>query len=362
MAKKTSLSDRHLRILWATIRHYITTAEPVGSKTLVNEYDFSVSSATIRNAMGWLEKAGLLYQPHTSAGRIPSDSGYRVYVDRLLIPNKANQERIEKLLTKQLNWEAGNLEILLRGAAQMLATLSGYIAIITMPQNSTTQVRHVQLVQVAPDRAMLILVTDSYETQSILIELPGEENKSAPNPELNEGELQILSNFLNSKLKGRSLTDLSSLDWRELGREFERYANLIRKVQKELSRRQQLPNSTPIMVRGIAEALRLPEFSELQQVQMLLHLLEEEQDQLLPLIFELPEGDNPGKKVSIKIGSENPLEPLNTCTLVSSVYRQKDVPVGSVGILGPTRMLYENAIALVESVADYVSDALTQAA
>ncbi|NET91107.1 MAG: heat-inducible transcriptional repressor HrcA, partial [Kamptonema sp. SIO1D9] len=80
MAKKTSLSDRHLRILWATIRHYITTAEPVGSKTLVNEYDFSVSSATIRNAMGWLEKAGLLYQPHTSAGRIPSDSGYRVYV------------------------------------------------------------------------------------------------------------------------------------------------------------------------------------------------------------------------------------------------------------------------------------------
>jgi heat-inducible transcriptional repressor len=105
--------------------------------------------------------------------------------------------------------------------------------------------------------------------------------------------------------------------------------------------------------------LRQPEFSHLQQVQTLLHLLEQEQERLLPIIFELPESENLSKRVSIKIGSENPLEPMRSCTLISAIYRHGEIPVGSVGILGPTRMLYENTISLVESAADYLSEALS---
>jgi heat-inducible transcriptional repressor len=120
---------------------------------------------------------------------------------------------------------------------------------------------------------------------------------------------------------------------------------------------------TPILIRGISEVLRQPEFTELQQVQMLLHLLEEEQEQLWPVIFELPETLNSDRnRVTVRIGSENPLEPMRTCTLVSATYRQGDIPVGSVGVLGPTRMLYENAIALVEAAADCLTGALNQPA
>ncbi|GAC1489460.1 MAG: hypothetical protein NVS2B14_00730 [Chamaesiphon sp.] len=170
-------------------------------------------------------------------------------------------------------------------------------------------------------------------------------------------------------MRGRSLSSLAVLDWSELGREFERYADFLRTMLADLTRRTSKPASTQIMITGVAEVLRQPEFSELQQVKALLHLLEEEQDQLWPLIFKWPipdaiAGKNvpQGKRVTVRIGSENPLEPMRSCTLISAIYHQGLLPVGSVGVLGPTRMLYENAIALVEAAANYLSEAITQPA
>lgn len=354
MSQQVSLSKRQQQILRATIRHYIATAEPVGSKALAAEYNLSVSPATIRSCMGVLEKVGLLYQPHTSAGRVPSDSGYRIYVDQLMTPADALGRQVEHLLTDR---EDSSFEKLLGDAAQLLAAVSGYIALITLPQTRTIRLRHLQLVQLEPGRVMLIVVTDAYETQSVLMELPQSNEQSVV-----ERELQILSNFLNSKLKERSLGELARLDWSELDREFARYAVFLRTLISELTRRTTAPVPTPIMIRGISEVLRQPEFSELQQVQMLLHLLEEEQEQLWPVIFELPESLASKSRVKVRIGSENPLKPMRTCALVCATYQQGEVPVGSVGILGPTRMIYENAIALVETAADYLTDALTQPA
>jgi heat-inducible transcriptional repressor len=362
MSLQVSLTNRQQQVLWATIRHYIATAEPVGSKALAAEYDLSVSPATIRSCMGVLEKVGLLYQPHTSAGRVPSDSGYRIYVDKLITPSDALGRRVEHLLTDHLNGEEPSFEALLRNAAQILTTLSGYITLITMPQTRTTRLRHLQLVQLERGRVMLIVVTDSYETQSVLMELPQSRDEAQLDESIVEQELQILSNFLNSKLRERSLGELATLDWSELDREFARYADFLRTLLAELTRRTMAPVPTPIMIRGISEVLRQPEFSELQQVQMLLHLLEEEQDQLWPVIFKLPEGLASERRVTVRIGSENPLEPMRTCALVCATYKQGEVPVGSVGILGPTRMIYENAIALVETAADYLTGALSQPA
>jgi len=360
------LTDRQQHILWATVRHYIATAEPVGSKALVEEYRLSVSPSTIRNAMSVLEKAGLLYQPHTSAGRVPSDSGYRIYVDQLIAPDETLARQVEQLLEDRLKKEDWSFEALLQGAAQILATVSGYITLITMPQTRTTQLRHLQLVQIDPGQVMLIVVTDGYETQSVLMELPSPIDASEPDAEIIERELQILSNFLNSQLRGRSLLELAALDWSQLGREFQRYAEFLKNLLTEVTRRSQPPASTQILIRGVAEMLRQPEFTELQQIKTLIHLLEEEQDLLWPLIFESPEmqviGGIPlpqGKRVTVRIGSENTLEPIRACTLISATYRQGTVPVGSVGVLGPTRMVYENAIALVEAAADYLSGALS---
>ena len=188
--------------------------------------------------------------------------------------------------------------------------------------------------------------------------------------EIIERELQILSNFLNHHLRGRSLTELTSLNWAELDREFQQYAEFLRTLLADLTRRSQPPISNQILISGLAEVLHQPEFSELQQVQTILHFLEEEQDQLWSLICECSgisdkstlTQPSPRKRVTVRIGSENPLEPMRTCTLVSSTYQRGLVPVGSVGVLGPTRMAYDKVIALVEATADYLSDALNQPA
>ncbi|MBD2431977.1 MULTISPECIES: heat-inducible transcriptional repressor HrcA [Fischerella] len=357
---QVQLTNRQQHILWATVRHYIATAEPVGSKALLEEYNLGVSSATIRNAMGVLEKAGLLYQPHTSAGRVPSDSGYRIYVDQLITPSETLARQVEATLQKRLNWEDSSLESLLQGAAQILATLSGCISLITIPQNVSAMVRHLQLVQIEVGRVMLIIVTDSYETHSALLDLPPKGKDTQFDPEVIDRKLQLVSNFLNSQLRGRSLLEVANLDWSDLDREFQHYGEYLKNSLAEFSRRSLTPGVTQIMVRGMAEVLRQPEFAQLQQVQTIIQLLEEEQEQLWRLIFEENETEEVGKpRVTVRIGSENPLEPIRNCSLISSTYRRGSSQVGSVGVLGPTRLDYEGVIALVAAAAEYLSEAFS---
>ncbi len=357
------LSDRQKHVLWATVRQYVATARPVGSETLLEEYDLNVSSATVRNAMGRLEKFGLLYQPHTSAGRVPSDSGYRIYVDRLLTPSDAMKQQVNQLLGAQLNWDAWSLEAALRGAADILAVLSGYITLITMPQAMSATLRHIQLVPVESSRMMLIVVLDTYETQSILMSVPQSPDGDRQDADILSQELEILSNFLNHHLKGRSLHEISSLDWTELGNVFECYAELLQDTLVELGHRICTQSgSSQLLVSGLAEVLRRhPEFSEIQKVQTIIHLLEAERDSLLPLFFE-SHTDSTTSNVTVRIGSENPLEPMQNCALVSATYQWGESSLGSIGILGPTRMVYEDAIALVEATAHLLSEVVTRSA
>jgi len=357
MSELAALNSRQQQILCATVRHYIATAEPVGSRTLVEEYDLRVSPATIRSSMGVLERAGLLYQPHVSAGRIPSDSGYRFYVDDWVVPSPEVAVRVEQLLGDRLNWDSWSLEALLRGAAQILATLSGYITLITLPQTSTARLRHLQLVRVDDRRVMAIVVTDTYQTQSAVLELYAGETEETDSDRI-EGELQILSNFLTEQLREKQLSELANLDWNELDRQFQRYADVLKRGLTELISCFHAAPRSDLLVSGVSEVLRQPEFARVDRVQTLIHLLEDEPDRLLPLIFETC--DDRGKRVTVRIGAENHLEPIRTCALVSATYQRESVPVGSVGVLGPTRMVYENAIAVVEAAADYLSDAIAQ--
>jgi len=358
-----TLNSRQQSIFRATVQHYIATAEPVGSKTLANEYKFQVSSATIRNALGYLEKIGLLYQPHVSAGRIPSDWGYRLYVDQLLTWQQDNVTNVKNYLHQHLQGDAWNFDLLIQRAAQILASISGYIALITLPQTTTIQLRHLQLVPLSEHHAMMVLIMEGYQTHSIPLELPLSPHPVAGRENL-EQELQLLSNFLNSKLRGQTLQSLGELDWHELDQDFIIYGDFLKVLLKQLRPYFQPTWVTPIVIQGVSEVIRQPEFSQLEQVQMLLHLLEQEQDALFPLIFEVPKQDSltSGSRsltTKVSIGAENPLEPMKPCTLVSSLYHQGNVPVGSVNIIGPTRMSYEQTIPLVESTADYLSAVLS---
>ena len=357
MSGSVPLTQRQTQIFQATVRHYIATAEPVGSKTLLEGYDFSLSSATIRNTLSTLERAGLLYQPHTSAGRVPSDSGYRLYVDHLLSPSQVFFQQVFHVLEGKVNTLDWGLEVILRRAAQILASLSGYIAIVTLPQAQFTRLRHLQLVQVEPGQVILILVTSNYETQSILLRLPPKEWENATVTEDLDRELQILSNFLNYRLRGRLLRELTQIDWQELGQELCDYADVLQENLMTLTRRYQMPEISQILVSGVSEVLRQPEFSELQHLHTLLHLLEDEQEQLWSVVCELMEENTTG--IRLRIGSENMLESMRSCSLVAAPYHQDGVAVGSVGVLGPTRMLYEETIAAVEAASSYLSEALS---
>ncbi|MBE9077060.1 heat-inducible transcriptional repressor HrcA [Romeria aff. gracilis LEGE 07310] len=355
MEKPVQLNARQQRVLWATVRHYVMTAEPVGSKSLATGYDLQVSSATIRNAMGVLERSGLLYQPHTSAGRIPSDSGYRFYVDDLLEPSPSLTRQVEAALTERLDWEGWSVEALLQETAQVLARLSGYIALVTLPQTHAVCLQHLQLVRVEGDQILLVVMLDAYSTRSILVQFP--KATSQAGKEQLDRELQILSNFLNHRLRGKPLSAIVDLEWAELDRAFQHYAETLQGAISGLAQRTRSTPASQIVFSGLAEVLRQPEFAS-DQLHDLIYLLEDGRDQLWPLIAAA--GEPAAEPLRIWIGAENPLEPMQTCALVSAVYSKDRKPLGSVGLLGPTRMLYENAITAVESAAAYLTRAVTQ--
>lgn len=409
---KLKLTPRQRKILWATVRSYIATAEPVGSKTLAQSYNLGVSTATIRNDLATLEQVGLLFQPHTSAGRIPSDFGYRVYVNDLLAassshgipydtpqsalhPNLHNLQRLMEDLNQQLG---DDLDSLLQRAAQLLAHLSGCIALITPPQGPVVAIYHVQLVAVSPGRVMVLVVTDSYQTYSAMVSPP-----DWPSDRL-EDELQLLSNFLTFKLRGKTFAELQDLSWLKLDEELRSYGHWLQQLLRSVVRRYLQPPLGQVFSAGITELMRQPEFSQAQQVQAVMQLIEEGSQQLQGMIglwpmdktgrwpmdtttteettedlqspkttqssFEATSSSNEEKgngeqdpcpskiPVTIYIGSENPLESLHHCTVITSTYYRRSSPLGTVTLLGPTRMAYERSIAAVQAVASHLTRAL----
>lgn len=360
------LTQRQENILRATVQHYISTAEPVGSKAIAHDYQLKISPATIRNDMGRLERSGLLFQPHTSAGRIPSDSGYRLYVNQLMTPSALIATEVTEILESRLQPQQVSLEGLLRHASQILAQLTGCLALVTLPQSSQVEIRHVKLVLIEARKVMLILITDDYQTQSSLIDLPAISPSEELDREALEQELQLLANFLNHHLAGCSIQDLNALDWQELGLEFQHYVSIIQQVCADLMTQIQPQDTGPVLFGGLSEVLQQPEFTELKQAHTLIHLLEEQNADLWPLmwpqqptqIFAIEENKNEAIHISIGIGSENTLEPIQTCALISTTYQHGQTSQGCVGVIGPTRMAYEKVIAMVQGTSAYLSTAL----
>ncbi len=371
------LTPRQQNVLRATVRHYVSTAEPVGSKSLAKGYNLRVSSATIRSVMSVLEDSGLLYQPHTSAGRIPSDSGYRAYVNELMTPSEPLTRRMETTLNQRIGWQGQAIEALLQESAQILASLSGYIALVTMPQLDEPKIKHLQLVRVSDRQLLLLVVFDVYSNHSILLPLPRQRDRplnevgSADSDSISleeiDRELQVLSNFLTEQLRGCALNDVV-LDWSDLDQAFQRYISGLQQGMVDLARRSRVNPATQILVSGLAEVLDQPEFAERSQVRSLVQLLEDGRDQLWPLISTARlagESDalvgaeiSNNRRLRIWIGTENPVAPMQTCALVTSLYGSAPGSVGSLGVLGPTRMLYENAVAAVEAAANHLTEAV----
>lgn len=337
------LDDRKLEVLRAIVEDYVSSNEPVGSKNLADRHQLGVSPATIRNDMAFLEEEGYIAQPHTSAGRIPTDKGYRLFVDRLstVKPLSAAERRaIHSFLAG-----AVDLDDVVRRTVRLLAQVTRQVAVMQYPSLSRSGVRHVELVALAPTRLLLVLITDTGRVEQRVAELPGA---------LNEDAVADLSALLNTRLAGRRLTEAPAAiaDLPESAPAAQRplVTSVLAVTLEALVDRPE----ERIVLGGTANLTR----SALDFPQTLHPVLEalEEQVVLLKLI-----GDSEPTQVRVRIGEENPVAGLRSTSVVSAGYGGGPTSLAGLGVLGPTRMDYPGTIGAVRTVARYVGELLSGA-
>src|SRR5215471_4955562 len=328
------LDDRKLAVLRAIVRDYVSTMEPVGSKSLVDRHHLDVSPATIRNDIAVLEEQGYITQPHTSAGRIPTDKGYRLFVDRLsgIKPLSAAERRaIETFLAGAYDLD----DVVLR-TVRLLAQLTRQVALVQYPSLSRSAVRHIELVPMAPQRLLLVLITDTGRVEQRTVELP------VP---IEEDAVTQLRAVLNACLDGQMLTEVASVvaDLPERLQPSERpNAAVFSVILESLVER----NEERVVVGG-ASNLTPADFS--QGLHEVLESLEE-QVVLMRLLGESVDQSS----VTVRIGAENPVAGLQSTSLVVAGYGSGNQAVARLGVLGPTRMDYPTAMGAVRAVARYV--------
>lgn len=320
-----ALSPRQQEVLRLAVRHYVDTMEPVGSKTLVRRFGLPASPATVRSAMGALEQQGLLTQPHTSAGRVPSQQGYRLYVDQLLpAPGAAALQLERDLAALSLQWPS--FDDLLLHLGRRLTDLTGLLSLITRPRRPLPQPQ-LQALRLVPsgERLLVFLVYGPTHTSSHNLRLPAG----------SEPELAVLERWLNDQLR----TGGVSIAWQQLPRELATSGRLLRQLVEARA----LPCPGPrrdAVASGLGKLLAQPDFSHTASLRPLVQLVEEEPEQVL--------GPRPN---AVWIGNEHPHAALAGCAVVQAAYRSGDGGVGHVALIGPMRMAYATATAAVRSVA-----------
>ena len=339
-----TLDDRKLDVLRAIVEDYVATREPVGSKSLVERHQLPVSPATVRNDMAVLEEQGYIRQPHTSAGRIPTDKGYRLFVDRLgkIKPLSAAERRaIQRFLDG-----AVDLDDVVHRTVRLLAQLTQQVAVVQYPSLSRSRVRHLELVRLHETRLMLVMITDTGRVEQRIIELPGE---------VTEDDVYSLRNSINEKLVGVRLTETPSLIeglLEEVRHELRPTMNALSTVLLETLVER---SEERVAFAGTANLTRNAwDFSG--ALRSILEALEEE-----VVLLKLVGGAESPASLRIRIGDENEFENLRTTSVVTSGYGPGSTVVGGLGVLGPTRMDYPGTIAAVRAVARYVGDVLARA-
>jgi heat-inducible transcriptional repressor len=338
-----SLDDRKLEVLRAIVEDYVETQEPVGSKALVERHQLGVSPATVRNDMAALEEEGYIRQPHTSAGRVPTDAGYRLFVDRLsrvkpLSP--AERRAIERFLIG-----AVDLDDVVHRTVRLLAQLTRQVAVVQYPSLARSAVRHLELVPISTTRLMLVMITDTGRVEQRLVELP------AP---ITADEVTDLRRRVNEKLAGQKMADTPPLVQSLVDECPPQDRGAMTCLASVLLETLVERSEERLMLAGTANLTRGSVLDFQGTLRPVLEALEEEVI-LLKLI-----GDLEPSTTRVRIGDENEIDNLRSTSVVSTGYGPGRTIVGGLGVLGPTRMDYPGTIATVRAVARYVGDLLAQ--
>lgn len=318
------LDERKLRVLYAIINGYIIGGEPIGSRTISKHYDLGVSSATIRNEMSDLEDLGFLNKPHTSAGRIPSDKAYRLYVNGLLKLEKANMDMDKKkeimnILTK----ESKELDQLLQNSAKVLSAITSYTALAISPQLKSNKIKHIQLIPIDDSQILLIIVSDSDIVKNTIFK---------PEQKIPVDHIIMISNFLNEKFKGKAFGDIiNNVDYSEIYN----YKNTIEKIIPIINNSIDTSESIDVYSDGLTKIFNFPEYKDIDKAKSFISFIEDK-ELLLDVLLE----DKFLDEINIIIGNENIYAPIKDCSIITATYTFGGKTIGKIGVIGPTRMDY----------------------
>ena len=340
------LNERMKTILTAVVHRYITTAEPVSSAIIAQKYNLNLSTATIRHEMYLLEKNYYLWQPHTSSGRIPTDRGYRFYVDNLMVKNYLEEKEKKEII--QIYRKSIEFEETMKITSQLLSNLTDNIGVVLAPVICNNIVKNIQFVPIRNNRILTVIITDTGLVCQKIISVSGEINKE---------RLNYLSNFINSQLaeKDINITNLNNMLLDELDKiiSFQERFNHIHNFLEECFNFGYSENK--VYLDGRINIIKHPEFKEVDKLNYILSLIEEEN-----ILADTIKKYLGLRKTKIIIGKESKLKEMQNCSLVTSEYTIKGKPAGAIGILGPTRMDYPRMVSIIEYISDKLSEILSE--
>ena len=322
------LNERKLKILKAVIQNYLETGEPVGCRTISKYTDLNLSSATIRNEMADLEELGYIVQPHTSAGRIPSDKGYRLYVDMLM--QDKEQEVTE--IKEQMLEKADKMDQLLKQAARVLANSTNYATMVSAPVSAKNRLKFIQLSQVDEEQLIAVIVLEGNIVKNQILKV---------DEELDSETLLKLNMLLNTTLNGMAIDQITLGLIAKLKEQAGIHSGVISDVLDAVANVIQLEQDMEIYTSGATNIFRYPELSDKQSAQEIISAFEEKQ-QLSELVTQTLSSDSKG--IQVYIGNETPVQNMKDCSVVTATYELGEGMQGTIGIIGPKRMDYERVM------------------
>lgn len=329
------LTPRKRRILQIIVQDYIELAEPIGSRTIARRYNLGVSSATVRNEMADLEEMGLLSQPHTSAGRIPSDKGYRVYVDSLMPSQSLSYQEIA-WLEQALNQRIVEKETVVTEVARALSQLTNYTALVLGPFIACCKLKRFTLVPITQNQALAVVVTDNGLTASQHIELP---------ESVTTEDLEYMSHIINEEFVGMATVDINPRRIRTVAGRLQKHINRFEYALESLLEQLRQSDQQKVFLGGTTNILYQPEFNDLDRFRELVEALGK-QDFVYRLLTESTSGDG----ITIRIGRENVHSEVRDCSIVTATYQSNGRILGTIGVLGPTRMAYARVVSMLNYV------------
>lgn len=334
------LTDRGQKILEAIIEEYIATAQPVGSKALTQNQGIKLSPASVRNVMAELEELGYLVSPHTSAGRIPTEKGYRFYVDTILRVSEMDRSQKDQI---ELHYRQQGLQMtdMLREASRTLSSISHYTGLVMIPRLKATIFRHIEFVKLSPRLILAVFVTQSGLVQNKLVEV---------DEDLSPRELEKITNYLNQTMTGLSIQDVRTRIITEMAQEKALYDQLMRRAFTLSSAALVDESNGDVIIEGTSRFLEQPEFSDLDCMKRIVQTFEQKS-----ALVELLDRGLETKGVQVIIGSETEHTELSDCSLISAAYSGKRGTLGTLGVIGPNRMPYATIIPIVDYTASLIS-------